>query len=290
MILNLLFEPGQSFLQFTPHLNLINMISNILFSGDNFCKLQLLYALVEFSPVFLGVVAVDLALELAVVIFGREVLDGVRPFVGSRPFAVVLGFGQVLFGFVGVGAPFERQLPGHVVVFNAVVELFGLLPGHLHLRLALGLKVFKLLAQELVVILAFLDYLGEVVLLVLSRFLNFLSDFGLLPASPLHEVFLEGVNPRLLLQLALQFLSHLLLLLYFTPGVLSITLAKWSLSSAAKGYSTTMLLDLIFIIEYLLCLNNHNSLAHIASIYWVKTITVLQPSTQRLTSPQEPQS
>ncbi len=163
-------------------------------------------------------------------------------------------------------------------------------PSVFQVSLLASLKIFIFVTEKLIVILAFFDYLGEVVLLVLSRFLNFLSDFGLLPASPLHEVFLEGVNPRLLLQLALQFLSHLLLLLYFTPGVLSITLAKWSLSSAAKGYSTTMLLDLIFIIEYLLCLNNHNSLAHIASIYWVKTITVLQPSTQRLTSPQAPQS
>ena len=59
-------------------------------------------------------------------------------------------------------------LPGYIVVFDAVVELLCLFPSDFHLSLPFGLKVFELLAQKLVVILAFFDDFSEMVLFILG--------------------------------------------------------------------------------------------------------------------------
>jgi len=103
-----------------------------------------------------------------------------------------------------------------------MIELFCLLPSVLKVRPLLSLHIFVFLVDKFLVILAFFDNLVEMVLLVFARFNQFFPSFAFLPICPLNKLLLNGLNPRLLLILLIQFISHLLLLSCITLCLLSI--------------------------------------------------------------------
>ena len=98
-----------------------------------------------------------------------------------------------------------------VIMLDAVVELFCLLPGVLDVGLLFGLDVLEFLVEKLLVIPAFFDDLVEMVFLIFDRFLQFGSNNPLLSVRPLHKVPLHGLNPGLLLALPLQLEPHVVL-------------------------------------------------------------------------------
>ena len=139
-----------------------------------------------------------------------------------------------------------------MVILDTVIEFLGLLPSLLYVGLLFWLDVLVFLAQKLLVIPAFFDYLVQMIFLVFDRFLQFGTNNSLLSVSPLHKLPLYCLNPRLLLTLPLQLHPHLLLLLYIKRQLLSRSMATWSFNSGSTGSVTIKLLDFIFSIECLL--------------------------------------
>ena len=130
-----------------------------------------------------------------------------------------------------------------MVVLDTVIEFLGLLPGFLYVRLLFWLDVLVFLVQKLLVILAFFDYLVQMIFLVFDRFLQFGTNNSLLSVSPFHKLFFECTNPLLLFKLTGQLLTDEFLLFYLGWELLSTREAMWSWSWGGAGSVMTRLLE-----------------------------------------------
>ena len=172
--------------------------------------------MIKLGPIVLGSVAhiltwivETLSDVLGLLIFLIGVLLGQKP-----------GLGNSVFVFVFVGVIVLVNKFALLVILDAMVELFRLLPCILKMRSLLSLYIFVFLADKLLVILAFFDNFVEMILLIFDGFLKFLTDNAFLSIGPFDKLLLDGLDSSFLLILLIQFISHLLLLFYISLAVL----------------------------------------------------------------------
>lgn len=144
----------------------------LLFLRNLLAQTKLLYALVELSPViFATVVVVFTFIFAGVIVVHRKVLSLIVFLVRTRPLTNKSRLCKVFLVVVFVGVPFVGNLLGEMMLLDAVVEGFSFFPSVFQVSLLASLKIFIFVTEKLIVILAFFDYLADMILFVFGRFL-----------------------------------------------------------------------------------------------------------------------
>lgn len=154
-------------------MDFINLLIFLLFTRHYLGIFKLLNAFVQFSPViFWTVITIQLALVLTrVVVSSWKILTMSSFLVYSRPLGTKPRFCRVFLCLLMMGRALLTEQFGCLIVFDTLVELLSFFPGNLDVRLAFRLKIFELLGEILIMILAFFYYLVEIVLLIFGGFL-----------------------------------------------------------------------------------------------------------------------